>query len=41
MPGTNNPSAPIITPATTNPATGDITPPIVRPPPSIYLDGSR
>lgn len=41
MPGTNNSSAPIITPATTNPTTGDITPPIVRPPPSIYLDGSR
>jgi hypothetical protein len=40
MPGTNS-ASPIITPATTNPATGDITPPIVRPPPSIYLDGSR
>lgn len=40
MPGTNS-SSPVITPATTNPATGDITPPIVRPPPSIYLDGSR
>lgn len=37
----NLPGTPVITPATTNPVTGDITPPIVRPAPSIYLDGSR
>jgi hypothetical protein len=34
-------SSPITQPTNTTPAMGEITPPIVRPPPSIYLDGSR
>jgi hypothetical protein len=37
-PGTNNPPA---TPAQSNVPPGEISPPIVRPPPSIYLDGSQ
>lgn len=40
-PAANTVSSPIIPPTTPTPATGEITPPIVRPPPSIYLDGSR
>jgi|694.fasta_scaffold38374_4 hypothetical protein len=40
-PAANPVSSPITQPTNTTPAMGEITPPIVRPPPSIYLDGSR